>query len=148
MKFMGRTVSKFSVRWMVDTRSWKRVLSTNSLGAVTYGEIPQLINAVKQGAAIRFNLQQDFTAGFFFTNADNIRVDLENSAVYAQCLRHISDKRADISNEYDLQNKPFHWFLMISSEGIMAMSAWRVDSRTQLYDSVAPEANITWFASY
>lgn len=146
MKTMRRDWRSTSVRWMVDTRSWKRMLSTNNHGQVTSGQVPDLIAAVTNGASIRFNLQQDVAAGFFFTNADNVRVD--NGVVFAQCLRHISDKRSIKANEYEIQLKPFYWFLMISSLGDMAMSAWHVEMREQLYDSVAPEANITWFASF
>jgi hypothetical protein len=68
--------------------------------------------------------------------------------VYAQCLRQISDRK-DTANtgEYEIQNDPFHWFLMVSSEGALTMSAWRLFARQQLYDDIAPEANITWYAS-
>ncbi|KAK7469638.1 hypothetical protein BaRGS_00036367 [Batillaria attramentaria] len=146
-KVMQKQSTSTTVRWMVDTRPWKRVLSTNSLGGVTHGGMGKLYQAVAAGASIRFNLQQDVSAGFLFTNADNVRIDAVTDIVYAQCLRHISDKKT-ANGEYEVQNVPFHWFLMISSEGVMTMSAWKIQQRVQLYDSVAPEANITWFASY
>ena len=149
MSFYKKEKIETSVRWLVDTRHWKRVYST-PFSPFQTGSIDDLVTAVHRGASIRFNVQQDVKAGFFFTNADNVRVDEATNTVYAQCLRHISDQKDQTSsnNEYEIQKSPFHWFLMISSEGVMAMSAWRTQSRTQLYDDVAPEANITWFASY
>ena len=149
MSFYKKEKKEAIIFWSVDCRPWKRVYSTPPSPTQTT-TVDDLINAVQRGASIRFNLQQDFKAGFFFTNADNVRVDEVNQIVYAQCLRHISDQKdqASTNNEYEIQMNPFHWFLMISSEGVMAMSAWKTQSRTQLYDDVAPEANITWFASY
>ena len=149
MSFYKKEKIETSVRWLVDTRHWKRVYSTPP-SPFQSGTVDDLVTAVHRGASIRFNVQQDVKAGFFFTNADNVRVDEATSTVYAQCLRHVSDQKDQTSsnNEYEIQKSPFHWFLMISSEGVMAMSAWKTQSRTQLYDDVAPEANITWFASY
>ncbi|KAK7104422.1 uncharacterized protein [Littorina saxatilis] len=148
MSFYRKEKLQVSVRWMVDTRPWKRVYSTPPRPFDT-NTINTLIDAVKRGASIRFNLQQDVVAGFFFTNGDNVRVDDATQTVYAQCLRHISDQRdTTTESEYEIQKNPFHWFLMISSDGVMAMSAWKTQARTRLYDSVAPEANITWFASF
>ncbi|KAL8615533.1 hypothetical protein ACOMHN_028196 [Nucella lapillus] len=149
MTSFDQNVVKSGVRWMVDTRTWKRVHSWPPKGNLMVDSMDVLIAAVKSGASIRFSLQQDTTAGFFFTNADNVRYDQERNTVYAQCLRHISDKRDQVhQNEYLIQPRPFHWFLMISSDGVMAMSAWKTEERTQLYDSISPEADITWFASY
>ncbi|XP_076464702.1 uncharacterized protein LOC143296564 [Babylonia areolata] len=135
------------VRWMVDTRPWKRVFKNPP---DPYSDYTRLLSAVRRGASIRFSVQQDPLAGFLFTNADNVRLDDSSEIVYAQCLRHVSDKKDPINEgEYEIQElNPFHWFLMISSDGVMAMSAWRTQARTQMYDQVAPEVNMTWFASH
>ncbi|XP_076442902.1 uncharacterized protein LOC143281559 [Babylonia areolata] len=149
LTYYNRKTTSTTIRWMVDTRPWKRVHSWPLQPTFSGDSLDTLINAVRSGASIRFSLQQDLTAGFFFTNADNVRYDADRHTVFAQCLRHVSDKRDQVNtNEYEIQARPFHWFLMISSDGVMAMSAWKLQDRTQLYDTVAPEANITWFASY
>nr|KAG5688526.1 hypothetical protein BaRGS_031310 [Batillaria attramentaria] len=47
-KVMQKQSTSTTVRWMVDTRPWKRVLSTNSLGGVTHGGMGKLYQAVRQ----------------------------------------------------------------------------------------------------
>lgn len=147
--YQRKSLDVAQIRWMVDTRPWKRIYSYPVNSNLRFFN---LLDAVNQGASIRLGLQQDKTAGFLFVNADNVRVDESDEqlgpVVYAQCLRQISDKKDTIKpGEYEIQSEPFHWFLMISSEGAMTMSAWKTSSRVQFYDDVAPEANITWFAS-
>ena len=148
MGFYRKERYEVAIRWMVDRRPWKRVFSTPP-NPFSNNNIDDLLTAVRRGASIRFNVQQDVLAGFFFTNADNVRVDEATLTVTAQCLRHVSDKKDLVDGrEYHVQDDPFYWMLMISSEGVMAMAAWLTATRSQLYEKVAPEANITWFAAF
>ena len=70
--------------------------------------------------------------------------------VYAQALHHVSDMKAKnlVPDEYELQPSAFHWYLMISSEGDVRMSAWYVGKDERQYDERAPSANVTWFANF
>ncbi|KAL8615648.1 hypothetical protein ACOMHN_034798 [Nucella lapillus] len=138
---------KREVHWMVDTRTWNRVYTTPP---GPYTRYENLVEAVERGASIRFSVQQDQRAGFLFTHADNVRLDRATGTVYAQCLRHVSDKKdPSREGEYEIQEySPFYWFLMISSDGFMTMSAWKTQSRTPQYSNkMAPQVNVTWYAS-
>lgn len=142
-------LSKKSVSWSVDTRPWVCVLKTEDQGHVVEGSVTRLRSALEQGASIRINLQLDTMSGDFFTEPDNIRVDEVKGVVYAQAMSHVSDQKAATSAaEYELQPKAFHWYLMISSDGDVQMSAWFVGKNERLYDERAPFANITWFANF
>nr|KAG5688527.1 hypothetical protein BaRGS_031311 [Batillaria attramentaria] len=134
--------------WHVDTRPWRRLLRTEDQGRIVEGSPFLLRQAVEQGATIRVNIELDSKSGDFLTEPENIRVDELNDVVYAQALNHLSDEKSQVPGEYEVQNKAFFWYLMISSEGTVRMSGWFVGKDEQLYDERAPSANITWFANF
>ncbi|KAL8615531.1 hypothetical protein ACOMHN_028194 [Nucella lapillus] len=142
------TKDKKAMTWSADTRPWRVVLKTMDQGYIMAGDPDLLMRAVDQGASIRINLGLDERSGDFLTEADNIRVDKEMYTVYAQATNHISDKKAATADEYELQRQAFHWYLLISSEGTVRMSAWYVGMDQLLYNKGAPAADITWLANY
>ncbi|XP_076442706.1 uncharacterized protein LOC143281385 [Babylonia areolata] len=137
-----------AMTWSADTRPWRALLKTEDQGRIVEGNPNLLREAVEQGASIRINLGLDERSGDFLTEADNVRADPDLNVVYAQAMNHISDKKALQPDEYELQTNAFHWYLMISSEGTVRMSAWYVGKDDRLYDERAPSANITWFACF
>ncbi|XP_076464505.1 uncharacterized protein LOC143296452 [Babylonia areolata] len=141
-------VDSKEVTWMVDTRPWRLMLRTEDQGRILEGTPFQLQKAVEQGASIRINLGMDEKSRDFLTEPDNIRIDETNTIVYAQALNHISDRKAVEPDEYELQLKAFHWYLMIDSEGNVRMSAWYVGKNERQYDKRAPAANVSWWANF
>ncbi|RUS71379.1 hypothetical protein EGW08_020862 [Elysia chlorotica] len=149
------------IEWMVDTRPWTVVLQTmdppgqgpsrgdgqgGSTGDVVLrGSVFDLKDAVMSGASIRLNLLLDPLAGSFFTQAS--LADIATDTIYAQALDHMSDQKSRIPDEYELQKYLFHWYLTISSEGTVRMTAWNFGEDTFRYDENAPEATVTWFAN-
>ena len=84
----------------------------------------------------------------FITEPENVRIDEIENIVYAQAMKHVSDMKTAVPDEYQLQTNAFYWYLMISSDGIVRMSAWYVGKDLRKYDERAPSANITWYAQY
>ncbi|XP_025105961.1 uncharacterized protein LOC112571284 [Pomacea canaliculata] len=141
-------MTRKSLSWSVDTRPWVTVLRTEDQGRVMEGNPHQLRRAVQQGASIRINLQLDSKSGDFLTEPDSLRVDDPSGVVFAQALQHVSDKKTNKPEEYELQPSAFYWYLMISSLGDVRMTAWYVGKNQRLYDERAPSANVTWFANF
>lgn len=138
-----------SIEWMIDTRPWKVVLKTvDPPGDAIRGSVLDLRSAVQQGASIRINIELDPLAGSFFTQANNVRADLLTDSVYAQAMDHVSDMKSRVPDEYELQKSIFNWYLLVSSDGPVRMTAWMYGSDTFRYDSGAPEATVTWFANF
>ena len=79
--------------------------------------------------------------------ANNIRADVATDTICAQAMDHMSDQKSRIPDEYELQKNLFHWYLTISSEGTVRMTAWNFGEDTFRYDENAPEATVTWFAN-
>jgi len=133
---------------MVDTRPWRLVLQTRDPpGEEIKGSNFDLQNAINEGASIRLNVVLDPLEGSFFTNADNLRVDLATDTIFAQAMDHLSDKKSTQPGEYEFQRNLFQWYLLISSQGPVRMSAWMYGSREFKYDESSPEAEVTWFAN-
>ncbi|KAK3732665.1 hypothetical protein RRG08_009346 [Elysia crispata] len=151
------------IEWMVDTRPWTVVLETmdppgqvprrgdgqgdTQVDTVLRGSVFDLKDAVMGGASIRLNVLLDPLAGSFFTQANNIRADVATDTICAQAMDHMSDQKSRIPDEYELQKNLFHWYLTISSEGTVRMTAWNFGEDTFRYDENAPEATVTWFAN-
>ncbi|GFN96564.1 hypothetical protein PoB_002307000 [Plakobranchus ocellatus] len=136
------------IEWIVDTRPWSVVLETvDPPGQAMKGSVFDLKDAVMGGARIRLNVLLDPLAGSFFTQANNIRADIATDTIYAQAMDHMSDQKSRVSEEYELQKSLFHWYLTISSEGPVRMTAWNFGIDTLRYDENAPEARVTWFAN-
>ncbi|XP_070181076.1 uncharacterized protein [Littorina saxatilis] len=137
-----------AITWSVDTRPWRVVLKTEDQGRIVEGNPNLLRKAVEQGASIRINIGLDEKSGDFLTEPENVRIDEDMNIVYAQAMNHVSDKKSVTPDEYELQTSAFYWYLMISSEGDVRMSAWYVGKDERQYDERAPSANITWFANF
>ncbi|XP_012943083.1 uncharacterized protein LOC101851529 [Aplysia californica] len=142
-----KTQKKFAIDWMVDTRKWVKVFRTDANGQVTFGMKRDLEEAVGLGASVRLDIEQDELAGQFFTEADNVRLNFFTTEIYAQALKHVSDQKQQSVDEYILQSDIFRWSLMVSTNGVVAMNARRLTSKTHLYDAVSPATNVTWFVN-
>ncbi|XP_059162535.1 uncharacterized protein LOC131945916 [Physella acuta] len=137
----------YAIDWLVDTRIWKKVLRTDAFGGNTFGIPLDLEEPVLAGASVRLNIEQDELAGQFFTEADNIRINIYTNEIYAQALKHVSDQKVQTVDEYILQSDLFRWSLMVSSGGVVAMNARKLSTRQHLYDAVSPATNVTWFVN-
>ncbi|XP_005099071.2 uncharacterized protein LOC101853557 [Aplysia californica] len=137
-----------SIEWMVDTRPWRVLLQTSDPpGQVLRGSQFELQEAIMQGASIRLNVVLDPLEGSFFTQANNLRLDMLTNTIYAQAMDHMSDKKSSVPGEYEFQRSLFRWYLLISSEGPVRMTAWNYGSDTFKYDESALQVEVTWYAN-
>ncbi|KAK6999763.1 hypothetical protein BgiMline_009435, partial [Biomphalaria glabrata] len=151
---VGSTERKYSndkktIEWMIDTRPWSVVLKTvEPPGDAVVGSEFDLQAAIMGGASIRLNIELDPLAGSFYTQANNIRVDLLTETIYAQALDHLSDVKSKVPYEYELQKSIYYWYLLLSSKGSLRMTAWMYGTDDFRYEEIADEATITWFANF
>ena len=116
----SRTTSAKAASWYIDTRPWVKVLEHSKSGTVTFGSKAALLDAVREGAQVRYIMQ--FSAGSTaIQEADNLAISGNDLA--AQHVRSVSIQLASGSAvEYEFQSNPYWWFTIAATTGNVAMS--------------------------
>ena len=119
-KHRGDSAYKLTVKWFVDTRSWKQVLSNDASGSVLSGSRLNLVHAVKTGADVRC-VQGNTVQGYVY-KGQNLAVSPDGNHVAAQALNSVSMQTAPDPNELMISPKAYWWFTIVSSTGLREMS--------------------------
>lgn len=72
--------------WFADTQKWNLALETDKVGNVITGKKENLINALRNGSAVRCVTSD----GLYAFPAENIAIDSTSTNVAAQTLNQIS----------------------------------------------------------
>lgn len=132
-KHRGNSNAKASIEWYIETRPWKRMLSTFSNGTVGFGSKSDLMNAVRKGSLLRLVVQEAANS-YSIIDADNIA--LENNEVAAQSIRYISDENASGTIPRRFKSPPFWKFTLTSTDGKQRAVWWKVGEHTSLPDTL------------
>ena len=92
-KHRGDSTYKLTVKWFVDTRVWKHVLSNDASGSVLNGSRLSLVHAVKSGADVH-SVQGDEVQSYIY-KAQNLAVSPDGNHVAAQAVDSVSMKGSD-----------------------------------------------------
>lgn len=141
----GDSTDKLKVKWFIDTRSWRQVLSNDPSGNVVSGGRTHLVQAVRTGTDVRC-VQGDRKQGYSF-KAQNLAVSPDGNHVAAQTLNHVSMQSAPNPNEMMIQPRAYWWFTIVSTKGRREMSRWTVgkhENRGKSSDKVGTK----WFVNY
>ena len=137
-----------TLTWFVDTpRQWTRVLSVTANESVTFGSKAALINAIRGGSEVRYNLVNVFEDDPDFLiahQADNLAIDGDD--VGATHIRAISVSRPATETEITFQPNPYWWFNIITTTGRLDMSRWTVGvHQDRGHDS--RQIGVDWFVN-
>lgn len=117
---------------------WKLIYYNSDKGESLYGNIGNLINAVKNGQQIRIVMQSDSV--ICAAEADYLWVN--NNIVYAQNNGQVSAHFA--GKELVFQDNSYYWMFIVNTSGERNMIRWSVgahEMRGQNQDRV----NIKWY---
>ncbi|OWF46081.1 hypothetical protein KP79_PYT03746 [Mizuhopecten yessoensis] len=133
----ARITSTIQAAWVVESRVWRRVLSTDSIGDEIIGSKLDLKQAVSAGSRLRCVVLLQLTSTVVVT-ADNIQINVDGN-IAAQVFRLISFDANGTSNFI-----PFWRILIITTNGEMKETRWTVGEHVQRGDVVS-RVRIKWF---
>jgi hypothetical protein len=136
----GNSNGNSAISWVVDTRRWSHVLSHSSSGSVTHGSKADLVQAVRDGAMVRYVVT--FPTNVHIMQADNLAISSSGN-VGAQHIRHISQYLSGPDNTV-LRAEPYWWFTVTSTEGTVDMMRYTVGEHTDRGHSQRT-ASVDWF---
>ena len=123
-KHRGDSTNKVKVKWFIDNRPWKQVLSNDPSGNVLSGSRSNLVQAVRSGADVRC-VQGDGVRGYAY-KAQNLAISPDGNHVAAQAVNHVSMQSAPNPNEVMIQPNAYWWFTIVSTTGLRDVSRWTV----------------------
>ena len=141
-KHRGDSTDKLTVKWFIDTRPWKQVLSNDRSGNVLSGSRSTLVQAVRAGADVRC-VQGNNVQGYVY-KAQNLAVS--GNHVAAQAVSHVSMKSAPNPNEMMIQPNAYWWFTIVSTTGLREMSRWTVGAHVDRRHT-ADKVGQKWFVN-
>ena len=144
-KHRGDSTYKLTVKWFIDTRPWKQVLSNDPSGNVLSGSRSTLVQAVRAGADVRC-VQGDEVNGYAY-KAQNLAISPDGNHVAAQTVSHVSMMPAPNPNEMMIQRKAYWWFTIVSTTGLREMSRWTVGAHVDRGHTANKVGN-KWFVNY
>ena len=145
-----------TIRWFIDSRSWKKVLSTDSTGAITFGSKAELRKAILKGAAVRVAIQvctltratprsrYRRVCEWMYMNADNVELG-PNEEVAAQLTRRVSTKQVN-TQESDIKATPSWEFTIVTTKSIIHYAKMRVGEHIN-DGQVLAYSLVSWFVS-
>ena len=125
----GNSADKTAIEWYIESRQWKKVLTTTDNGTVSRGSKANLIKAVKSGSQLRLVVHENANS-LSVIDADNIAI--ENSEVAAQSIRYISDENGTGSIPRRFKSPPYWKFTLTSTDGKQRVVWWRVGEHSSL----------------
>ena len=143
-KHRGDSTYKLKVKWFVDTRPWKNILSNDQSGKVLSGCRDALVQAVRAGADVRC-VQGDEVQGYVY-KAQNLAVSPDEQQVAAQAVSHVSMTSAPNPNEVMIQPNAYWWFTIVSTTGLREMSRWSVGAHVDR-GHTADRVGQKWFVN-
>ena len=143
-KHRGDSTYKLKVKWFVDTRPWKNILSNDQSGKVLSGCRDALVQAVRAGADVRC-VQGDEVQGYVY-KAQNLAVSPDEQQVAAQAVSHLSMTSAPNPNEVMIQPNAYWWFTIVSTTGLREMSRWSVGAHVDR-GHTADRVGQKWFVN-
>ena len=143
-KHRGDSTDKLTVKWFIDTRPWKKVLSNDQSGKVVDGCRDALVQAVRAGADVRC-VQGDEVQGYAY-KAQNLAVSPDGNHVAAQAVNHVSMKSAPNPLEVMIQPNAYWWFTIVSTTGLRKMSRWTVGAHVDR-GHTADKVGQKWFVN-
>ena len=140
-KHVGDQTYKYEIKWFVDSRPWKLVLSNDANGAVLAGSRTALVDAVNKGAAVR-----GVQGNRYAFSAQNLQISSDGQHVQAQTLNHVS-MRYTGNNEVEIQPNAYWWFTIVFTSGKRDMSRWSVGEHTDR-GHTQDKVPTKWFVNY
>ena len=141
-KHRGDSAYKLRVKWFIDTRPWKQVLSNDPSGKVLSGSGSTLVQAVRAGADVRC-VQGNNVQGYAY-KAQNLVAS--GNHVAAQAVSHVSMMSAPNPNEVMIQPNAYWWFTIVSTTGLREMSRWTVGAHVDRGHN-ADKVGQKWFVN-
>ncbi|XP_061188254.1 uncharacterized protein LOC133196360 [Saccostrea echinata] len=139
----GDSQGNQSMEWYIETRPWKKVLSTSSTGVVNDGSKSNLINAVQKGSQLRLVIQEA-EKSYSIVEADNIAI--EGNEVAAQSIRYISDEDGTGGIPRQFKKPPFWKFTLTVTDGNRRAIFWKVGEHTSLPNALTKNS-VDWIVS-
>lgn len=141
----GSMLSKKSMTWFIDTRTWNRVLVHDEYGTVLAGSKQRLISAIRSGADVRYKLT--FSSNSIIHQADNVEISADGN-VGAMHVRSVSLKFTPGSPyEVTFQNSPYWWFTIVSTSGKVDISRWTVGEHVNRRHTDL-NVKVEWYVCY
>ena len=131
-----------TMTWFFDQRPWTQVLEVDESGMVLSGSKEELLNAIRNGAEVRYRILSDDIDGVFQT-ADNLKMSPDEADVAAMHIRSISVE-FDGENEVDFLTDPFWCFTMVTTYGVQDKSRWSVGVHTDRGHG-SSQVRVQWF---
>ena len=146
----GNTFEHEPLTWFVDTRrKWTRVLSVAKDETVTFGSKTALINAIKKGSEVRYNLwHMDPTLPEYLVTghlADNLLI--EGNEVGAQHVRAITVQRQPPETEVRFNPNPYWFFTIVTTTGRLEKRTWKVGVHAAGPGPFSQQVRVDWFVN-
>ena len=131
------------VRWFIDTRPWRRLLSAKASDNASVEDTAQLVSAVRSGAAVRLLVSRgdndtELLSAQYLMARDGI-VIAENS--FGVCTAPVADAGITFCND------PSWRFTRVTSEGEHTEDDWSLSGHQRLGGN-ATTYDVDWFVSY
>ncbi|CAC5385108.1 unnamed protein product [Mytilus coruscus] len=143
-KYKGMSGGRHSVKWFMDTRHWKRAISTFNSKSVTSESKKDLIDSVKDGSSVRIIIKENDN-NIMAIRADSLGFNQNDTEIAAQSIRNIGHFYP-AGSVREFPSSPYWEFTSISTLGISVKSKWTVG----IYENVGFEVqqvNTEWFTS-
>nr|UTK45864.1 hypothetical protein [Crepidula fornicata] len=137
-------VSKETVKWFFETRTWHKIMETANNGEVTWGMRGNIKSAINKAANIRIGLTFNPRAGSMYFSADNARVPTNSEEARIQAVRILGDQPAN-EYEYKLSEHNFWVYMCVPLSSSINLSGWRMGKHQRFFQG-SKAADIEWFA--
>ncbi|XP_067651658.1 uncharacterized protein [Haliotis asinina] len=143
----GDTTERMPIAWYVDTRSWVKLLNTDTSGAVISGSKASIRDAITRGADIRVavTIPGDLVAGQQFLRADSLRLGPDGHTAM-QSTRVLGEEQISAS-EVLLFSQPSWAFKTVSTLSEVGTIETLVGDRS-LLGSRTEAAEVIWFGTF
>jgi hypothetical protein len=123
--------------------SWTLVYANDTSGAVTFGKIDTLINAVRNGASVNVVLQQKSSGYTYSFRAQSVHV--KDGVVSATNTLDVSSHY--VGTELLFLDDSYYYMLIANTSGTLDQLRWNVGEHTPRGHDQGHDAwnNIQWF---
>ncbi|VDI07857.1 Hypothetical predicted protein [Mytilus galloprovincialis] len=145
IKYKGMSGGRHSVKWFMDTRHWKRAISTFNSKTVTKKSKEDLIDSVRShGSSVRIIVKENDNH-IMAIRADNLGFNSNNTEISAQSIRNVGHFYP-AGSVREFPSSPYWEFTSISTLGICVKSKWLVGKDTDVGFEVK-QVITEWFTS-
>lgn len=129
LKVMAMLISFFCCSMVANAQTWKMVYQNDENGETVLGDKQDLIQAALDGKDIRVAIVYPNIPGQIYTvPAENVWV--RDGEVTIQNASQIS-----VRNDLTVQSDPYHWIIMLNTQGKLNASRWLLGEHSSNGDS-------------